>query len=203
MTATPAATHPRTDIAATLAALSAPPVLAGDRVRLRAPCAGDADALLALFSDPAVMRYWSHPPLATRAEVEAKLARWADGFAARSGLSWTLTDARADVAIGSCSLFRIDPEHRRAEIGYALRRDRWGRGLAREACAALLDWAFGPLGLHRVEADVDPRNAASRGLLLRLGFASEGLLRERYFVGGEVTDTEMLGLLARDWRAAS
>lgn len=187
------------DIAVTLAALAAPPGLHGSRLRLRAPHADDADALFALFSDPAVMRYWSRPPMTGRAEAEAQLARWADGFASRCAISWAITLEEADEAIGSCSLFRIDPDHRRAEIGYALRADHWGRGLAREAASLLLDWAFGPLGLHRVEADIDPRNAASRGLLLRLGFASEGLLRERYFVAGEVTDTELFGLLARDW----
>ncbi|HVI26090.1 MAG TPA: GNAT family protein [Xanthomonadaceae bacterium] len=190
----------RVDIAAALAALAAPPTLHGSRVRLRAPRADDADALFALFSDPAVMRYWSRPPMTERAEAEAQLARWADGFASRGGISWAITPGGTDEAIGSCSLFRIDPDHRRAEIGYALRADQWGRGIAREATSLLLDWGFRTLGLHRVEADIDPRNAASRGLLLRLGFASEGLLRERYFVAGEVTDTELFGLLARDWR---
>jgi ribosomal-protein-alanine N-acetyltransferase len=188
------------DIAATLAALAAPPRLHGSRVRLRAPRADDADALFALFSDPAVMRYWSRPPMTERAEAEAQLARWADGFASRGGISWAITLGDADEAVGSCSLFRLDPDHRRAEIGYALRADQWGRGVAREAAALALDWAFGTLGLHRVEADIDPRNAASRGLLLRLGFVSEGLLRERYFVAGEVTDTELFGLLSRDWQ---
>ena len=189
------------DVAAALAALAAPPALHGSRVRLRAPRSDDAGALFALFSDPAVMRYWSRPPMTERAEAEAQLARWEAGFASRAGLSWAITSAGADEAIGTCSLFRIDPDHRRAEIGYALRADHWGRGIAREAAALLLDWAFGPLGLHRLEADVDPRNTASLRMLRRLGFASEGLLRERYFVAGEVADTEMLGLLARDWNA--
>jgi RimJ/RimL family protein N-acetyltransferase len=56
--------------------------------------------------------------------------------------------------------------------------------------------------LHRVEADTDPRNAASLALLERLGFVREGILRERWIVGGEVADSVLLGLLAADWRAA-
>ena len=67
----------------------------------------------------------------------------------------------------------------------------------------MLDWSFRTLGLHRIEADIDPRNDGSRKLLGRLGFASEGLLRERYFVGEEITDTELFGLLASDWEARS
>ncbi|HSR65892.1 MAG TPA: GNAT family protein, partial [Xanthomonadaceae bacterium] len=69
------------------------------------------------------------------------------------------------------------------------------------AAALMLGWGFGTLGLHRVEADIDPRNEASRALLLRLGFRSEGRLRERYRVDGEVSDTEYFGLLAPEWRA--
>jgi ribosomal-protein-alanine N-acetyltransferase len=63
----------------------------------------------------------------------------------------------------------------------------------------MLDWSFRALALHRIEADIDPRNDGSRKLLERLGFSSEGLLRERYFVGEEITDTELFGLLATGW----
>jgi RimJ/RimL family protein N-acetyltransferase len=70
----------------------------------------------------------------------------------------------------------------------------------REAIAALLDLAFGRLGLNRIEADVDPRNERSLAVLERLGFRREGLLRERHIVAGEIQDSVMLGLLARQWR---
>ena len=77
------------------------------------------------------------------------------------------------------------------------------RGLAAEAVSLMLDWSFRTLALHRVEADIDPRNDGSRRLLERLGFNSEGLLRERYFVGDEISDTELFGLLASDWSRRS
>ena len=190
------------DPAEALAALRAAPRLASQRLCLRPPRADDVDALFALFSDPVVARYWSRPPMTDRAEAEAQLARYAEGFASRGALTWAVAAQDDDALIGTCALFRIEPTYRRAELGYALRADRWGRGLAREAVSRMLDWGFGTLGLHRIEADIDPRNLASRGLLLRLGFRSEGLLRERYFVAGEVSDTEYFGLLAREWAAS-
>jgi RimJ/RimL family protein N-acetyltransferase len=64
----------------------------------------------------------------------------------------------------------------------------------------LLDFAFGQLGLRRIEADTDPDNSASIRLLESLGFRREGLLRERWNVGGELQDTVFLGLLAREYR---
>lgn len=64
----------------------------------------------------------------------------------------------------------------------------------------MLDFAFGPLGLMRLEADVDPDNMRSLGLLDGLGFVREGLARERWRFGGGVFDSVLLGLLARERR---
>jgi RimJ/RimL family protein N-acetyltransferase len=69
-----------------------------------------------------------------------------------------------------------------------------------EALTAVIDYAFGPLGLRRLEADTDPRNGASLRTLERLGFTREGLLRERWQVGDEIPDSALWGLLAREWR---
>jgi ribosomal-protein-alanine N-acetyltransferase len=189
----------RIDIAAALGALPAFPQLRGNRLRLRGPRADDAGAMFELFSDPAVMRYWSRPPMTDRGEAEGLVDEIGEAFALRTMLNWVVTPRDRDTVIGTCTLFRFEPRHRRAEIGYALRSDHWGRGLAAEAAALALDWGFRALGLHRIEADIDPRNAASRKLLERLGFASEGLLRERHLVGGKTGDTELFGLLAQDW----
>ncbi len=76
----------------------------------------------------------------------------------------------------------------------------WGQGFAQEALHAVLDYAFGPLHLHRVETDIDPRNTASVRVVTRLGFRQEGLLRERWIVDGETSDSLMMGLLAHEWR---
>jgi RimJ/RimL family protein N-acetyltransferase len=194
---------PRIDIAAALADLPAFPQLQGKRVRLRGPRNDDADALFALFSDPAVMRYWSRPPMTTLGEAQGLVGEMLDSFEQRSLLNWMVTTRDDDGVIGTCTLFRIDPRHRHAEIGYALRSDHWGRGIAGEAVALVLDWAFRRLDLQRVEADIDPRNDGSRQLLARLGFSSEGVMRQRFFVGDEATDSEIFGLLAADWRNRS
>jgi ribosomal-protein-alanine N-acetyltransferase len=136
--------------------------------------------------------------MATRAEAEGRIAEFIEDFDARKALPWVIATRAHDEVIGTCTLFRFEPRHRRAEIGYALRSDHWGRGFAGEAVALALDWGFRTLGLHRIEADIDPRNDGSRRLLKRLGFSSEGLQRERYLVGGEASDTELFGLLAQD-----
>ncbi|VWB67210.1 GCN5 family acetyltransferase [Burkholderia territorii] len=70
-----------------------------------------------------------------------------------------------------------------------------------EAAFALIEHAFGTLNLRRIEADIDPRNVASARLLERLGFVREGLLRDRWIVGDQVSDSALYGLLKSDLRA--
>lgn len=100
-----------------------------------------------------------------------------------------------------CTLYALHRQSRRADMGQALARAHWGRGYLSEALQALLAFGFTELDLHRVAADVDPRNAASATALTRLGFVQEGLLHERSIVAGEVSDCAMFGLLKRDWEA--
>lgn len=69
-----------------------------------------------------------------------------------------------------------------------------------EALRCFVDHLFSAVALHRLEADIDPRNAASARSLGRLGFQREGLLRERWIVANEVSDSALYGLLASDWR---
>ena len=189
------------DINARLAGLPGFPVLTGQRICLRGPRAQDIDDVFALFSHADVMRYWSSAPMRVRMQAEGKVEEMLDGFARRESLNWLVAARRDDRAIGSCTLYRFDARHRRAEVGYALHPDWWGSGLASEAVALALDWGFHRLGLHRIEADIDPRNEASRRLLAGLGFRREGLLRQRFLIDGSASDSEVFGLLQEEWRA--
>ncbi len=102
--------------------------------------------------------------------------------------------------IGTCALASLSFRHRRAEVGFILRRDRWGQGLASDALAVLFGFCFDRLGLHRLEADVDPDNARSLRVLERLGFQREGRLRDRWNTYGTPRDGIFLGLLRPEWR---
>jgi [ribosomal protein S5]-alanine N-acetyltransferase len=176
------------------------PELRSPRVVLRWLELEDAPELLQIYANPEVMAYWSTPPMRELGEARRLIVDIHRLFAAHSLYEWgivRLDDARV---IGTLTFSSLDAKNRRAEIGFALARDAWGHGYMSEAAAVALDFAFGPLGLTRIEADVDPRNDASLRLLERLGFVREGLARERWRVGGEVQDSVMLGLLRREWR---
>ncbi len=173
-------------------------ILTTARLRLRPLEDCDAQALFGVFSDPRVMRYWSSPPWDSleqaRASIAADAADRAEGAHLRLGI-----ELPAQGLVGTCTLFGIQRSNRRAELGYALARPHWGNGYMHEALVALVGHGFGALALNRLEADIDPRNAKSARSLERLGFRLEGHLRERWIVAGEVSDSDLYGLLYRDW----
>jgi len=177
------------------------PTLPTPRLRLRALVPADAPALHAIFSDLAVVRYWSAPPLTDLAEAAALQAEIDALFQARTLLQWGIVRADEDRVLGTCTLAEIDLHHQRAAIGFALGRASWGQGFAREAVQALVDFAFLELDLHRLAADADPRNHRSLALLESLGFVREGHQRESYFVSDEWQDAVLFGLLRREWQA--
>ena len=159
----------------------------------------DLEALFAVFSDAETLRYWSHEPFATREQAAEYLAGVDRADGAR--FQWAIAEAKTDALVGRVALYGWNREHRRAEIGFILGREHWGKGYAQEAVRAVIGFAFGAMGLHRIEADVDPENTASLALLARLGFREEGRLAQRWFTFGEWRDSVLLGLLASDYDA--
>lgn len=176
------------------------PTLDGDGVRLRWMTNNDLDDLLAVWGDASVMRFMSMPPLEGHHGAEQFLDGIHRGFATKTLFQWGFTQGDEDRIVGTCTLADLDWHHRRAELGYALRRDHWRRGLTTRAVEPVIGFAFGTLGLHRLEAETDPRNLGSIRLLERMGFVAEGQRRERYFQAGEIQDASLFGLLAEDWR---
>lgn len=176
------------------------PTLTTERLVLREVADHDVDAVFEMESDPVAMRYWSKPPMREVTEAVASVERAKTYFPLKSALRWSITRPADDWMIGHASLFSFSEQSGRADIGYGLAQRHWGQGYMHEALTAIVDYAFGPLGLRRLEADADPRNAASCRALERLGFSREGTMRERWQVGDEISDTAFFGLLAREWR---
>ncbi|MFJ2987592.1 GNAT family N-acetyltransferase [Collimonas sp. NPDC087041] len=178
-----------------------PTILSTPRLILRPLQESDAAALFTIFSDPEVMRYWSTVPWASIDVAHELIAN--DIVAHQEGRYLRLgMQTQADNhLIGMCSLFAIDSQNLRADLGYGMGSTHWGNGYMHEALTTFVEHAFEAFNLRRLEADIDPRNAASAKTLERLGFVKEGHLRERWLVDGVVSDTDLYGLLRRDWLA--
>ena len=177
------------------------PVITTERIVLRWISEDDIDGLYEVFSDPQVMRYWSTVPLANREAAGALQREIAAGNENNSMFKWGLALRESNSVIGTTTLFNLNLDNGRAEIGYAMGSAHWGKGYMNEALRALVGHAFDVMNLRRLEADVDPRNGASIRTLERLGFQREGFLRERWHVNGEIQDAIFYGLLRREWES--
>ena len=101
--------------------------------------------------------------------------------------------------VGDCALRVDEHEPYRAEIGFTLAREHQGKGFASEAVSCLLDYAFDALGLHRVVAIADCRNASSAALLEQLGMRREGHFIENVWFKGGWADEYLYAVLKDEW----
>ena len=176
--------------------MSNTPVIDGIRVRLRPLMVDDAEAIFAVYGDPAAMTWWTH---AAHDAVDQTRDRLAQNAAAPDWRSWAITLAGDDRAIGTIAAHE-KRQGKVIEIGYSLAAAYWGQGIAREAVSMLIDYLFTIEGHRRIFADTDPDNLGSNGLLTRLGFTLEGRLRGEWETHLGVRDSLIWGLLAQDWR---
>jgi ribosomal-protein-alanine N-acetyltransferase len=136
-----------------------------ERLVLREMRADDAEPLLSLFGDPRFMAAFDTPPF-DRAAMDRWVARNLAHQRKHGYGLFTIEEKATSTVIGDCGLELIDVG---AELGYDLRADRWGRGLATEAATAVRDLAIGALALPRVVSLIRVGNAASRRVAEKIG----------------------------------
>lgn len=151
------------------------PPLETARLRLRGHRADDHDALLAIWSDPVVVRYIGGRP-STRQEAWLRLLRYPGLWCVLGYGYWAIEEKSSGRCIGDIGYadFRreIEPSlEGMPELGWVLAADSHGKGYASEALAAVLAWGQAHLGDHTAVCIIDPDNAASIRLAEKAGFA--------------------------------
>jgi RimJ/RimL family protein N-acetyltransferase len=173
------------------------PILSTSRLVLRQIRETDAVALHKVLSDDRVMTWWSSGAHNTVEETAAYIS-W-NAAIDPGHFCWAITSEN-DEALGWVILIEKRPAVH--ELGYILRQDQWARGYAKEACIAVIEFAFSTLKVRRLFADSDPDNAGSISLLRSLGFEQEGHLRGEWDTHIGVRDSLIFGLLREEWMAA-
>jgi RimJ/RimL family protein N-acetyltransferase len=178
-----------------------------DRLVLRPMTPDDTDDVHAWMSDAEVTRYLLHGPR-DRDDVATRVLDYskATTLAAVGDYIQPAVELPGHGVIGGMYFTITSTDDLTGEIGWAFRRAFHGKGYALEAARAVLDLALrepelGGVGLHRVVAELDPRNAASIALCLRLGMREEAHLVENIMVKGEWADTGVYAILQREWLA--
>ncbi len=172
-----------------------------ERLILRPFEPGDQDDLHAVQALPEVARYLYRGPLTrdeSRHVLEERIAHptlEAEG----DTLVLAAVTKGGGQFVGDVTLIWFSQEHRQGEVGFVLHPDHHGRGYGREAALAMLRLGFEDLGLRRIIGRCDARNAASAGLMERLGMRREAHLRQNELFKGEWADEYVYAMLASEW----
>lgn len=111
--------------------------------------------------------------------------------------------SKAPEIVGGVGIWHTSRAQKSGEIGYWIKSDLTGKGLATEAAGALLPLGFQDMGLHRILMRIAVGNHPSRRVAEKLGFSYEGTAREEIMVGGKWMDHEVFSLLEREWMPGS
>ncbi|MDQ7774181.1 MAG: GNAT family N-acetyltransferase [Elusimicrobiales bacterium] len=176
------------------------PDLETPRLLLRKLRPGDAEDMFEYASDPEVARTVTWDPHrsidASRGFIDYTLRSYAE----RRTIELAVVLKETGRVIGSCGFVKWSPGNGRAEIGYALSRKYWGRGLMTEAVAAAMEFAFGKMKVHRLEARCVDSNAGSEKVMIKSGMKHEGTIRDCVFEKGRFRTMKMYSILEGEYR---
>lgn len=183
-----------------------PERIATPRLVLRRFHKRDADAIVEAVrsSLPELARWlpWVHPDYAKEdavAFVRESSQAWKEGRA----YDYAIRSAGiASRHLGNASIWYVSRSARTGEIGYWVRTDKAGNGVATEATAALVELGFETMGLHKINLRIAVGNAASERVAEKLGFHREGVLREELNIGGTWVDHTLYSLLEHEYRSS-
>ncbi len=155
----------------------------------------DAAALFRICSDRDWLKRWGSTVHETKEDSRRTIERLLESYREGRELRWGICLRSDGSMIGAAGFLRFVPEHFRGEISYEQAKGWCGKGYMTEALRAIVRFGFEHVGLHTIEAGIDPEHAASINVAERLGMKREGFLRENYFFEGRFYDTLLYSLI--------
>jgi ribosomal-protein-alanine N-acetyltransferase len=176
------------------------PVLTTERLRLRQISETDVNEIFFLRSDERVMRYIDKAPARTPEDAYEFIRKTSELEKSADAVTWAICLKEDSKLLGIICLWNIKKEHYRAEVGYNLHPDYWGKGIMQEAIQEVINFGFKVMKLHSIEANINPDNEASIRLLEKNNFVREAYFRENYYYNGKFLDTAIYSLLIDVWK---
>lgn len=171
------------------------PNLETERLLLRRVDNNDVNEIFSLRSNAETMKYIPRPLVKNIEDALEHIAMIDSKIETNDGINWAITLKGNTKLIGVIGHYRVKPEHFRAEIGYMLLPEFQGKGIISEAIKKAVDYGFNEMGLHSIEAIIDPENKASAIVLEKNNFVKEAHLKENEFYEGRFLDTVIYSLL--------
>ena len=173
-------------------------MLTTERLILREITDEDAAAIYQILSNPVVIQYDTFKLYQNIKQARDLIAWFQSQFQAEKAIFWGISIVGQPELIGFCKC-EIEIPKIRADLGYDLNASYWNQGIMTEAVSAVVDFAFRTLQINRIEATASTENPASIKVLEKLGFVSEGVMRERSFLNGRCHDMVMLAMIKREY----
>jgi ribosomal-protein-alanine N-acetyltransferase len=171
------------------------PVLESDRLIFREFVRSDAEDLFFIRSNDQIMEFMDTDKHVSVLESEFLITQIEESFSKKSGINWAIVEKSTNKFMGYFGFWRMIKDHCRAEIGFALMPEFWGKGFMSEAIKKFVDFGFNNIKLHSIEANVNPANENSKLLLEKNGFKQEAYFHENYFFNGKFIDSVIYSLL--------
>jgi ribosomal-protein-alanine N-acetyltransferase len=171
-----------------------------ERLLLRRLVNTDVEEVLTLRGNPETMKYIPRPLAKTKEDALAHIAMIEEKIVDNTGINWAITIKGNPKMIGIIGIYKIYPENHRAEIGYMILPETFGKGYTTEAIKVVLEYGFEQMDLHSMEAIIDPDNIASEKVLQKNGFVKEAHILENGLWDGKYLDTVIYSLLRRNFK---
>ncbi|CAM4097057.1 GNAT family N-acetyltransferase [Mesobacillus thioparans] len=171
------------------------PILETERFYLRKLTTEDAPEMFSYFSQDDVTKYYNLESFTHRQQAIDLIEKFNLGFIERRQIRWGAELKETGRVAGTCGFHAIDAKNFKAEIGYELHPDYWGKGIMPEIVKEIVAFGFEKMDFNRIEAMYDPRNEQSGKVLIKSGFQYEGTLRKRYFEKGQFVDAAIASII--------
>ncbi len=176
------------------------PVISTKRFLLIRPEISFAEDLFEIYGDPASMLYMERMPAKTVQECKELINSWNDNFRNKISIRWAVVNRdEPRTLIGTAALHNWHPKNRRIELGADINRKLWGRGIASEITAPIINFAFENFDINRCELRCNPKNTGSVAIAEKFAMKLEGILREYVYVEGKGFSDEAVYVILRKY----
>ncbi len=178
------------------------PELETERLVLRQITMDDLDFYMKHFSKREIVEGSGFPAPENEESARGELLRYIINlYNEGGGFRWGISERGQARLIGTCGFYAWDKDAKKAQIGYDLDPEFWGKGIMKEALSEMFKFGFEEMKLNRIQCLIMPENRRSIGLVRSLGFKEEGLLRENSIFEGRFRDDVAFSLLKKEWAA--
>lgn len=159
----------------------------------------DLPDMFAYGSNANVSKHVSWETHQSLADTKTFMEIIVDGYEQGTKALWGLELKATGKLVGTIDFVTIQERHRKAEIGYVLSEECWGKGYMTEAAGQIISFGFEELQLERIQARCFVENQGSERVMEKVGMSFEGIMRNAMYAKGEFHDLKMYAIVSGDY----